>query len=90
MPYGKDNLKPGSKQWHRRQAIHYHNSLLGGVGMAKANMNAILNTATTTAEARAIAVKILVDLVALGEQLKARRPFTGDLADDTKEPDHER
>lgn len=67
-----DTLKPASKQWHLRQRRHRHNSYQGHVTMCMSNMVAVMNSDSTTPEAKAIAMKVYTLAKALKELLRKR------------------
>lgn len=67
-------MEPAQKQigWLKRQRVWRHNSFFGHVQMAKANMHSIVDSPTTTKEAKDRASFILVQLGALAQHLKDR------------------
>lgn len=67
-----DHLKYGTFGWIKRQLVHRHNGFFGGVAMAKANMQRIIDSETATEEAKHQARIIHSKLIDLGHMLKTR------------------
>lgn len=69
---GVDPLKPGTPAWEKRQRVHAHNSLSGGVAISRANMQAIQRSPSTTANSKKLAREILEKLDFLQQHIKIR------------------
>lgn len=67
-----DRLKFGSKVFFKRQDRWKHNSFQGHVAMLKANMQSIIQSKTTTYEAKTIAQEIYSRANDLAAALKTR------------------
>lgn len=67
-----DRLKPNTWQWKRRQHIHGHNSLLGGVAFSRSTMARVMMSHSTTQDAKQKAAEIRALLFELEDLLKER------------------
>lgn len=58
--------------WWARRRRWYHNSLLGGAAMGRKNMNAVMDSDTTTVASKQLACEINISLARLEILLKER------------------
>lgn len=68
----KPNFSIPTEAWLKKQDIWRHNSFLGHVAMARANMQGIIKSKTATKDAKLIAYQILALTNDLKEALKER------------------
>lgn len=66
-------MKSPSPGWHQRQRVHRHNSYKGFAALTSANMQSIIDSDTTYAEAKALARQIQSLASQLSVALSARK-----------------
>lgn len=68
-----DRLKPMSKAWHQRQRVWRHNAFSGSARMMQMQLQAMIESDSTTDQTKFTARKILADVEHLKLSLKIRR-----------------
>ncbi len=67
-----DRLKPATKSWHKRQRIHRHNGYSGHARMMEMQLQAMLNSDSTSEYAKYVANCMLRYIPELKAALKIR------------------
>lgn len=67
-----DRLKPMSETWHDRQRRHRHNGFSGSARMMEMQLQAMLDSDSTSKKTKQIAAQMKLFISSLKESLKTR------------------